>query len=132
VRRNNNINAVNFNAEQRRYSSWRLRKERHVMKSTSILSVCTDLYLIDDIVIHPNAGYDLGLISPVTSVKIFSNIPVEEFNGRTSGFCAGNIILKNQCKNGTIMLGKKFWKKLGTPNNVKLHFDQDKILISNY
>lgn len=101
------------------------------MKSTSLLSVLTDLFLEDDIVIHPNEGYDLGIISPTTPVKIFSNLTIEQFKDCSAGFFKGNLLLKNQCRIGTIHLGKKLWKRIGMPDKIKLINDNDKILISS-
>ena len=100
------------------------------MKSTSVLTVSTDLYLIDDIILHPNEGFDLGLINPVTPVKFFANATVEAFNSSTGEFYNGHLLLKNQCKNGTAQLGKKIYKRLGMPAKIKLFYDQDKVLIS--
>ena len=101
------------------------------MKSSQELTVKTSLYLKDDIILHPNEGYDLGLMLPSTSVKIFGNSTIEVFNRAEDGFINGNVLLENKCTPLTIEVAKSFWKKIGSPDKVKLFYEDNKVLIAN-
>lgn len=101
------------------------------MKKTSTLSVYGQTgQKSTQIVIHPNDGFDLGLMSLQYSANIYSNASVDEFkSGRTQSF-PGSIILENNCRPGTIELGIKYWKELGKPDSVTLYYDDGKLLIT--
>ena len=101
------------------------------MKSSQALLVKVNMTQKSDIIIHPNEGYDLGLMNTVTGVKIFDNSQIETFNEGSAGFYEGSIALENNCKQGTIQLTSRYWKKLGTPERVMLFYDSNKILVSN-
>lgn len=101
------------------------------MKSSQTLVVKTNLYLKDDIILHPNEGYDLGLMLPSTPVKIFSNSTIEVFNKAENGFMNGNVLLENKCTPLTIEIAKSFWKKIGSPDKVKLFYKDNKILVAS-
>lgn len=101
------------------------------MKNTSILNIETNLFLKNDIIVHPNIGYDLGILEHTTHVKIFSNTSLDEFNKADKHFIEGSIILENKCRQGSVLLGKKYWNSIGKPENVRLFYEDNKILISN-
>lgn len=101
------------------------------MKSTEPLIVKTSLSITDELILHPNEGYDIGLMNTKTQVKIFANVPVEIFNVGDREFINGRIVLSNSCKHKEININHKYWKKIGSPHKVRVFFDDNKILISN-
>ena len=101
------------------------------MKSTKPLTVKTSLKISDELLIHPNEGFDLGLMNTKTTTKIFANVPVDVFNTGDKDFISGNLVLSNNCNHYEIQMSHKYWKKIGSPNKVVLFFDDNKVLISN-
>jgi len=83
------------------------------------------------IVIHPNDGFDLGLMSTNYPVKLFSNISLADFESNSKQHIDGNIYLENYCRAGTIELATKYWNKIGNPQVVILHYDDGRLLIEN-
>ena len=102
------------------------------MKNSKLLNVETNLYVKNDIIIHPNEGYDLGLLSHSTPVKIFTNTSIDIFKSADEDFIDGVIILENGCRQGNIQLSKKCWNLMGKPEKVILYYENNKILISNF
>lgn len=102
------------------------------MKSSSVLNIETNLYANNNIIIHPNAGYDLGLLNHSTPVKIFANTSIDIFKSADEQFFEGSIILENNCKQGSVQLSKKYWNLIGKPERIILHYEDNKILISNF
>ena len=102
------------------------------LKSSNALDIETNLYAKNDIIIHPNEGYDLGLIDHSTPVKIFANTSIDNFKSAEGNFIEGSIVLENSCKQGNVQLSKKFWNFIGKPQKVRLHFEDNKILITNF
>ena len=90
------------------------------MKSTDTLLVQTELSLNENIVLHPNEGFDLGLMSSANPVKIFYNVTIDVFNKGEDNFIKGSLLLENKCKHGTIKIGNKHWKKMVSPLKIKL------------
>lgn len=101
------------------------------MKSTSILNIETNLFIKNDIVIHPNVGYDLGILDHTTHVKIFANTTIDAFKVADKYFTEGDIILENECRYDNILLSKRYWNSIGKPEQVRLFYEDNKILISN-
>ncbi len=101
------------------------------MRSTNELETLCDMYQKEDVIIHPNEGYDLGLMQTTNQVKIFSNISVESIDDLEDDFIFGIVFLSNSCRHGKICFNNKFWKKLGMPKKVKLFYDEDKLLVTN-
>ena len=101
------------------------------MKSTNKLLVETELSLNENMVLHPNDGFDLGLMRSTNTVKIFNNVTVEDFYNGENNFIEGDVLLDNKCMHGTIKISNKHWKKIGSPLKIKLFYDNNKILIAN-
>ena len=97
-----------------------------------MLNIETNLLANNNIIIHPNEGYDLGLLSHTTPVKIFANTSIDMFKSANENFIEGTIILANECRQGNIQLSKKYWNLIGKPEQVILYYEDNKILISNY
>lgn len=94
------------------------------MKQTSPLQVMAD-YSFDEktIVIHPNDGYDLGLMVSEIVVRIFAGVTEDQFNDNSGKHIFGKIHLKNECRMGTVELSKRTVEKLGTPKKLRVGYD---------
>ena len=101
------------------------------MKNTEKLNVRTNFHLQNDVLIHPNEGFEMGLMNTAMAVKIFANVVIEVFNAGDKEFLEGQLILSNDCTPGEIILSHKYWKKIGSPEKVTLFYDDCKILIAN-
>lgn len=101
------------------------------MKKTGALNVLGDFSMKDDIlVIHPNDGFDLGLMQTSYSVYIFSGCTFAEFEDGTGNKVGGKILLENKCRSGTVEMGKRVWEKIGKPKKVELLYHETKVFIS--
>ncbi len=97
------------------------------IKHTRDLSVYVDNALaIGELVIHPNDGFDLGLINPRYPMAICNQISTPGVN---SSAHQGNILLKNSCRSGTIQVSQKQWELLGKEKTVTLLLKTDTIFI---
>lgn len=111
---------------------YRVIKEVDEMKKTGMLTVLGQhSQNSSKIVIHPNDGFDLGLMSVKYPVKIFSNITLTEFQNNSKENIEGTIHLENYCRLGTIELATKYWNKIGNPQAVVLYYDEGRLLIEN-
>jgi hypothetical protein len=105
--------------------------EAQRMQSTEHLTVVGDIGLARNlIVIHPNDGYDLGLLSLRTAVRIYTKATVEDFLAERGDSVAGTLLLMNECRLATLRMNLAWWKDLGKPRLVRLACDQGKVLIS--
>jgi hypothetical protein len=101
------------------------------MKSTEYLTVMGDFKLRrNDLVIHPNDGYDLGLLSRDTEVRIFTGTSMEDFAAGRGEGVKGTVRLHNSCAAATVHISPAWWNDLGKPRIVRLAFDGDRILVS--
>ena len=100
------------------------------MDQTKVLHVLPEYSLGNNIIIHPNDGADLGLLMYSLKVKIYANSTIEEFNKDSTAFHEGELKLENKCKSGSVVMGKKYWEKVGKPENVKLFISKEKLLIA--
>jgi hypothetical protein len=94
------------------------------MKSTEELSVLAD-YSIDEktINIHPNDGYDLGLMMTEAVVRIFVDCTMEEFESGEVKHTYGTLNLKNDTRPGTVEMSLKTAQRIDRPKRVRLHYD---------
>ena len=94
------------------------------MKKTGPLSALGD-YSFDEktINIHPNDGYDLGMMTASYVVKIFAGATAEEFESGQGKSVYGTIHLKNECRVGSVELSLKVLERLGKPKQVVLGFE---------
>lgn len=100
------------------------------MKQTDFLGVKTSLYLQNEILIHPNEGFDLDLMNTAAHVKIFADVPIQVFNKGESDYIEGKVTLDNKATPGVITLSNKYWKKIGSPEKVQLFYEDNKLLIA--
>jgi hypothetical protein len=99
------------------------------MKTTDPLHVQADFSVAESmIIINPNDGFELGLLSLDLPVSIFYDATIEEFT--TGDGISGKIVQQNKCKSGTIMISMKTWKRINKPVSVRLSLKEDRALIS--
>ncbi|MFP4373659.1 MAG: hypothetical protein ACLFPO_04965 [Spirochaetaceae bacterium] len=93
-------------------------------RHTEELSVIAD-YSFDEktINIHPNDGYDLGLMMTDAVVRIFADCTMEEFESGRVTHIYGTLHLKNETKGGTVEMSLRTAQRIGRPKKVRLHFD---------
>lgn len=60
--------------------------------------------------IHPNDGFDLGMMTTHYSVELEGGSPAE-------------VWLLNDCPQSCIQLNTKYWERLGKPANAVLRYD---------
>jgi hypothetical protein len=97
------------------------------IKHTQGLHVFVDNALtIGELVIHPNDGFDLGLITTQHPVSIYNDPPSEPAPRPRQ---AGKIYLRNSCRSGTLQVSKKQWELMGREKSVTLFIKTDKLFI---
>ena len=100
------------------------------MKYTSALEVIQgDEPQGDTLRIHPNDGFDIGLMTYMYELKIFNNCSAEEFNSEEGSFFLGRVEQANECQLGTMEVNYKFFKKLGSPERIKIIASDNKLLL---
>ena len=94
------------------------------MNTTGELSVIAD-YSFDEktINIHPNDGYDLGLMTTQAVVRIFVECSMDEFRTGEAKHVFGHLNLRNETKAGTIEMSLRTAQRIGRPKRAQLHFD---------
>lgn len=100
------------------------------MKNSSELNVLADFSMAEDtLVLHPNDGFDLGMMKTSYPVYIYRGISLADFKEKKGERINGKILLKNECKLGTLEMGKKGWEKGGKPKKVQLYYEEPDLLI---
>ncbi len=101
------------------------------VKKTSPLSVISD-YSFDEatINIHPNDGFDLGLMTTSYDVAIFPRSTSDDASRTDSGGVPGTVNLKNECRVGTVEVSLKTVKSMGSPRKITLSYDDGKLLLT--
>lgn len=101
------------------------------MKKTLPLTVRPSTSCADDILsIHPNDGFDLGMMTTGYRVQLYSAMPLEAFvKGQDWDHKPAQVKLLNECQKETLELNMKFWKKIGEPVKAVLVYDGDRLLI---
>lgn len=100
------------------------------MKRTQPLKVKVDSsFPMGKVVIHPNAGFDLGLMQTHYPAKVYMNIPLADFQQEACDPIQGQIYLENACRKGYTELSQKCWESMGKPDKVLLVYDTNKMLL---
>lgn len=100
------------------------------MKFTESLKVYEDPALpVEAIQIHPNDGFDLGLVSYSYKMKVFANCSADEFNKETAAFIEGEVRQENKCRVGTVIMNPSYSSRLGNPETIRMVSTGEKILI---
>jgi len=101
------------------------------MKTSGLLTASGDFKQKKDvIVIHPNDGFDLGLMTTKYQVQIVMGETPETFLKGGGKAVPGTLLLVNECPNGTIRLNLAQWQDLGKPRQLRLCCEADKVLIA--
>lgn len=85
---------------------------------TAPLAIRNVFGLKNDFALHPNDGADLGLLGYNTKIHMVIN--GERFEGE--------IILKNECKDGIVEMSKRMCDRLGNPDKIQLNLKGDLLL----
>ena len=100
------------------------------MKRTGFLTVETDIRISKDkLIIHPNDGYDLGLMNRHYNVGMYFNEKIEVFEKSGASTVTGSIFLENECRHGAIAMSKKQWLELGQPEKIMLVYNDGNLLL---
>lgn len=91
-------------------------------KETAFLQVLGD-YSFDEktVRIHPNDGFDLGVMTTDIVVQIYAGESLDELDSPDTKFVYGTLYLENNTTMGTCELALKTVQKLGSPKKVRLH-----------
>ena len=82
------------------------------------------------LVMHPNEGFDLGLMKVAHPVILCRNIGLEDYLKGGDGDCEEiSLDLRNECPAQTIMLGRSLHKLLGHPTEAVLLFDGERLYV---
>ena len=101
------------------------------MKNTGKLAVIGDYTMKEGIVnIHPNDGFDIGLMTTNYPAYIYADVPLADFQAGNGDRINGTICLKNECKMGTVEINLRFWERMGKPKEVQLYYDDSKLLFA--
>lgn len=100
------------------------------MKQTSGLQPIGDIRMdANQIVINPNDGYDLGLMSTAYPIKLHTDVTLDQFQNGEGYSGDGKILQANECKLGTVELNAQFLKKIGKPSKLVLCYDDGRLLL---
>lgn len=100
------------------------------MKNTGALTTIGDASVpFNRIIVNPNDGYDLDLMSKEYLVKIHTKVSLDDFAAGEGMLFVGNIVLENWCKLGTVVLNRKTLNQIGQPPRVALFYDDGRLLI---
>jgi len=79
---------------------------------------------------HPNEGFDLGLLRLEHPVQLCRGIGVEEYLKGGVGVCEMvDIALLNNCPKETLLVGKTLYRLLGEPSKAVVLFDGHRLFI---
>jgi len=94
------------------------------VKSTVALAIMGD-YTMDDrtIHIHPNDGFDLGLMSTEYTVRIYVGSDALMREVSDSEYVYGKLHLKNSVRHGHMELGLRAANKLGSSRMAKVFYE---------
>ena len=94
------------------------------MKSTVALAIMGD-YLMDErtIHIHPNDGFDLGLMATEYTVRIYIGTDAMLREVSDNEYVYGKLHLKNNVRHGYVELGLRAANKLGQSRMAKLFYE---------
>lgn len=101
------------------------------MKKTAALkvSVSTSVDRVH-LVLHPNEGFDLGLMRIAHPVKLCREIGVEEYLKGGDGVTETvSVSLLNECPQETILMGIALFKLLGEPTKAVVLFDGQRLYL---
>jgi hypothetical protein len=100
------------------------------MKASKKLTVTPSFALQNQIAMHPNDGYDIGLFNQMYSFKIYIGSSLQQLAmGKATHELQGEILLLNECKEGTLQIAHKYWLQTGKLRIAKLLLNDEKAVI---
>ncbi len=94
------------------------------MRKSELLKVINDFSLAEtEVVINPNDGFDLGLMTTEHRVR------TDDGGGDGGSGVPGRIRLDNGCPPGSVVLNKKLWERLEKPQALRLGLDGDRLTL---
>ncbi|WP_018527120.1 hypothetical protein [Alkalispirochaeta alkalica] len=95
------------------------------VKETGYLKVLADFSFPENqIVINPNDGFDLGLLTSDTTAVFYYGESPATIDGSETRPIHGTIRQKNECAMGNVEISRKAVEKMGTPPRIRLHLVQ--------
>lgn len=101
------------------------------MKKTTALkvSVSTSVDRVH-LVMHPNEGFDLGLMRIDHPVRLCREIGVEDYLRGSNGVSEDvSVSLLNECPQETLLMGTALFKLLGEPTKAVVLFDGQRLYL---
>ena len=101
------------------------------VKKTGSLKVAPSQHIASGhLRLHPNDGFDIGLMTKTHHVDWCTGILVPDFlKGDTGTVFAAKLDLLNECPQQTLMLNMQQWKQVGSPENVVLLYDGQRMYL---
>ncbi len=100
------------------------------MHRTEPLTVLGDYSSNEDaIVVHPNDGFDLKLMTTEHPVEIYAGCSLDEFLSGAAEGIAGVIHLRNECRANTVELSSRTVERLGKPRQIVLVMQDGRLLL---
>ncbi|MBI4977989.1 MAG: hypothetical protein HZC28_10915 [Spirochaetes bacterium] len=82
------------------------------------------------LVIHPNDGFDLGMMTKEHPVSLCTEIPLEHFLSGAEGHAVpARVELRNECPSRTLQINAKTWEKIGKPDSAVVLYDGSRIFL---
>lgn len=101
------------------------------MKKTGALKVSVST-AVDRVhlVMHPNEGFDLGLMRIAHPVRLCRGIGIEDYlKGGEGTSEMVDVSLLNECPKETILVGTALYKLLGEPSKAVVLFDGQRLYL---
>ncbi len=101
------------------------------MKKTSALKVSPSLHIPKGkVILHPNEGFDLGLMRVNHPVQWCAEVGVQEFlKGQDGNRRDLQVDLLNECPRETLQMSQSQWVGLGSPPKAVVLIDGERLFI---
>lgn len=101
------------------------------MKKTKTLKVSVSVAVAQDhLVLHPNEGFDLGLMRVGHPLRLCSNIPIEDYLRGSDGESFNvHVDLLNECPKETMLIGVSLHRLLGAPGKAVVLADGERLYV---
>lgn len=101
------------------------------MKKTTLMKVIySQAVPRGQLIMHPNEGFDLGLVTLRHSLTWCTNLKAEEFLQGQSGTASPvQIELLNECPKNSIQINASVWERLGMPDQAVVFSDGERIFL---
>ncbi len=101
------------------------------MKKTSALKVSPSLHIPKGkVILHPNEGFDLGLMRVTHPVNWCSGVDVQAFLKGEDGTPRELVVdLLNECPRETLQMSQSQWQGLGSPPKAVVLIDGQRLFI---